>query len=255
MPNYQIVSRGRHGDKRWHRHSDYGFARQSAVVPLVTAELPKAAMTLPIALIELDGGYLPAAVLGLEPNSNLFVTDDGRWQHGYIPAGLRGYPFRLADTEDGQQVLCIDEDSGLITGGDEGEAFFDENEPTAAIREILGFLEQTAKSGNAAKLACTALKHHGLVSPWPITVKASDGERNLAGLFQIDEAALNRLDAAPLQELLRNGALAVAYCQLLSMQHISRLGELAAARTAELAASANKGSMHDTGTFSFGNLS
>ncbi|WP_417539505.1 SapC family protein [Marinobacter sp.] len=258
MPNYQIVSSGRHADKRWLRHSDYRFASQYAVIPMALAELPKAAMTLPIALIEQDDSFVPAAVMGLEPDSNLFVAADGRWRHGYIPAGLRGHPFRLANTEQGQQVLCIDEDCGLISDGPEGEAFFDaHNQPMPAIREILSFLEQTAKSGQAAKHACTALKQHGIVSPWPITISTSEGDRNVTGLFQIDEAALNGLEAGALEELMRAGALLVAYCQLLSMQHISRLGELAKARAAEGADASAKISTdftNATGTFNFGNL-
>ncbi|QWV18498.1 SapC family protein [Stutzerimonas zhaodongensis] len=258
MPNYQIVSSGRHAGKRWLRHSDYRFASQYAVVPLALAELPKAAMTLPIALIEQDGTFVPAAVLGLEPERSLFVAADGQWQGGYIPAGLRAYPFRLAATDQGQQVLCVDEDSGLVTEDLQGEAFFDEhNEPTPAIREILSFLEQTASSGQAAKQACDSLKQCGVVSPWPITVTTSEGDRNLGGLFQIDEAALTSLEPAALHELMRAGALPAAYCQLLSTQHLSRLGELARLKAAEIAASTstnNSGYANDSGTFTFGNL-
>jgi len=53
------------------------------------------------------------------------------------------------------------------------------------------------------------------------------GEQNVAGLFRIDEAALNQLPAEAFMELRDAGALLCAYCQLLSMQHLQTLGQLA----------------------------
>jgi hypothetical protein len=60
---------------------------------------------------------VPVAVQGLAPGQNLFVAPDGRWLAAYTPAAYRGYPFQLAHAENGQQVLCFDEESGLITDG------------------------------------------------------------------------------------------------------------------------------------------
>ena len=46
-------------------------------------------------------------------------------------------------------------------------------------------------------------------------------------MFQIDEAALNALPDEAFLELRRAGALLIAYGQLLSMQHLPLLGQLA----------------------------
>ncbi len=51
----------------------------------------------------------------------------------------------------------------------------------------------------------------------------------MEGLFRIDEAALNQLPAEAPIELRNTGALLCAYCQLLSIQHLQTLGQLAAA--------------------------
>jgi hypothetical protein len=45
-------------------------------------------------------------------------------------------------------------------------------------------------------------------------------------LFQVDEAALNQLPPEALHEVRHSGALLLAYCQLLSMQHLSLLSQL-----------------------------
>lgn len=261
MPNFQVISRERHASQRWQRYTSYAFAVHEAVMPLAAAELPKATMGLPLAFIEQHGAFVPVAVLGLQAGSNLFVGTDGRWAGSYIPAALRGHPFRLAQTEEGQQVLCIDEDSGLVTGGPAGERFFsDDGKPAQATLDILNFLTQTEQSRAAAAVACAALARHQLIRPWPITVKNDVGEQQIAGLFQVDEAALNQLAGEALQELARAGALAVAYCQLLSMQHLPLLGQLAQAR-AQAAAPVvlPKGDLdleflNRSDTISFGNL-
>ena len=227
MSNFQAISRARHAKQRWKRYANYAFAAADSVVPLVAAELPKAAMSLPVAFIEQGGVYVPAAVLGLQPGNNVFVAPDWRWVGQYIPAAFRSYPFRLAKTEDGQQVLCIDEDSGLLTDGSIGEPFFaDDGQPARVILDILNFLTQIEQNRTATAAACVVLQKHQLIRPWVITVKKDSGEQQIAGLFQIDEAALNQLPGEALLELRETGALLMAYCQLLSMQHLPVLGQL-----------------------------
>ncbi len=77
---------------------------------------------------------------------------------------------------------------------------------------------------------------HQLIQPWPIKLQTTAGEQAVEGLFRIDEAALNQLPAEALIELRNTGALLCAYCQLLSMQHLQTLGQLAAARAQAQAA-------------------
>jgi len=105
MTTIYPISQTRHAAKHWQRFSSYAFAANSAILPLVGTELAKAALAFPIALIQQGKGFVPAAVLGLEPGKNLFVAPDGRWLGSYVPSALRGYPFLLGNTEDGKQLL------------------------------------------------------------------------------------------------------------------------------------------------------
>lgn len=231
MSDYQVISRERHSTQRWQRYTNHAFAAADAVCPLTQAELSKAAMCLPIAFIEQDGGFFPAAVLGLQPGQNLLVAPDGRWLGNYVPAAVRSYPFRLAPTSDGQQVLCVDEGSGLVAPANNGEVFFNEaGEPGEVLLGILDFLKQVEASRLATMTACAALQKHQLIRPWPVSLKSESGEQQVGGLFKVDEAALNVLSAEALLELRDAGALALAYCQMLSMQHLPMLGSLLEAR-------------------------
>ena len=232
MPQITALTPERHAHKRWTRFSSYAFARDRAVAPLVGAELARAARSLPVVFLQQSETWLPSALLGLAPDTSLMVSPDGRWLAGYVPAALRGYPFQLAHAQNDQWVLCIDESSELIVDGPEGEAFFDaDNQATPAVKEILDFLGQVARNREATAKACAALARHNCLQPCPITVKTDSGGKQISGLYQIDESALNQLDDAAFLELRRLGALPIAYLQTQSLQHLPRLAELAKART------------------------
>lgn len=232
MPQITALTPEHHGHKRWQRYTSYTFARERAVTPLVGAELARAALALPIVFLQQDETWFPAALLGLAPDTNLLVAPDGRWRGNYVPASLRGHPFQLARSQDDQWVLCIDESSELITDGPEGEAFFGpDDKPSAAVSEILDFLGNVARSRELTEKACAALARHGCLQPCPITVKTDSGEKQLSGLHQLDEDALNQLDDVAFLELRQLGALPIAYFQAQSLQHLPSLTKLAETRT------------------------
>ena len=231
MPTFHAISKTTHGQQRWQRYSSYAFARQDALAPLVAQELPRAALHLPIAFVAQGGQFMPVAVLGIAPGQNLCVASDGRWLGGYTPAAYRSHPFALAQLADGQQALAFDADSGLLTQDSSGEPFFDEaGQPAPAVQEILGFLTQVQANRALTQRICQALAAEQLLQPWPITVQTDSGAHQVEGLSRIDEAALNALPADALKVLQQAGALPVVYSQLLSMQHLPVLGQLAQAR-------------------------
>lgn len=140
MPTFVAVTRERHGAKRLKASTSYAFMAADTLAPLVVDELPHAMLTLPIAFATQDDHLVPVALLGLAPGQNLMVSADGRWAGAYIPALFRAHPFMLVPDGD-REVLCIDEDSGLVTEGSEGEPFFDDNGSSKLLAEILSFLE------------------------------------------------------------------------------------------------------------------
>jgi len=228
MTRFVAVSVERHANKCWRRFSSYDFARAQSVVELVAAELPKAAVAMPIALMRGgDASYRLVALLGLEPGNNLYVAPDGRWLGRYIPAVLRGHPFRLLNTGDDRYVLCLDEDSDLF--GDEGEPFFVAGQVAPALSEVVSFLQQIEVNRQRTVQACALLDQHALITPWAVTVQGTAGEHRIEDLYRVDETAMGQLSGTALVALRDAGALALAYCQLLSMQQLPLLGELSAA--------------------------
>ncbi len=228
MSNYHVVSCERHAQQRWRSASNHAFARDHAVVAIAAAEAPAAALSLPMAFIDEGDCFMLIAVLGA--HGNLFVAPDGQWRNAYLPAVLRSYPFALASTADGQRVLCIDEDSGLLCGGPGGEPLFIDGKPSAALRSVWRRLLHDEQDRLATRAACGVLQKFRLLRPWPLRFNDAGGERQCDTVFQIDEEALKRLPAEALGEMQACGALQLAYCQLLSRPHQAQLHALQAAR-------------------------
>lgn len=222
MPNYVAVSKELHKNMFWKPVSNFSFAAQDALCPIVIQEAPRAALHLPIAFSKMGDHFGLFVVQGFEPGSNYLVDATGNWLAGYIPAAYRGFPFALTNAED-QQVLCFDSDSGLINDK-EGNTFFDETgEPSAQIKQTLDFLSQVSQNHSVTVALCLLLEKLDLLEPWPISVKKDDEDVSVDGLFCIDEGKFNSLKVEDLVTLRDRGVLALIYCQLLSMQNLARI--------------------------------
>jgi len=138
-PELTVISKEIFSGKAWRRYTGYAFAAGETLIPLVVAELAQAVPAMPLGFVQSGKGFQLVAVTSLQPGGNLFVAPDGRWLGAYVPAALRGYPFRLVKPQDrADSVLCIDEASGLVVEGGQGETFFDEDgRPSKALRDAL----------------------------------------------------------------------------------------------------------------------
>ena len=120
MAKLAAVNKTTHGQKVWRRPTNYRFAAEEALTPIVLAEVVHVGSWMPILFVERPGRYVLSAMMSPVPKQNLFVGPDGQWLGGYMPSSLRSYPFRLLRPEGSEQMaLCIDEDSGLVADADE----------------------------------------------------------------------------------------------------------------------------------------
>lgn len=227
-PQLIAVTRERYAGKKWRRVSGYGFAATKALVPIVGAEIGRAAPALPLAFVQEAGRFVLVAVLSVMPGRNILVGADGRWLGGYIPACLRGYPFSLAPSQDpGQLVLCIESGAGAVAADGAGEDFFDQDgnlSPT--LKKVLDFLGQFERYRVATNVAVSALVEAGIIRPWSIQIKVEDSNRDIAGLHCVDEAALHALSDDAFLKLRKSSSLPIAYAQLLSMVFMGVLTQL-----------------------------
>jgi hypothetical protein len=165
--------------------------------------------------------------MGLTKEANVFVGPAGQWLGGYVPAVLRSYPFSLGRVAGRDQpVVCIDEDSGLVVDetAPNAETFFDAaGNPSSTTNSVTEFLQRIEQDQTPTDLAVAALAEAHVLKPWALTVPVGEQQITVEGLYQVDEAALNRLDDASFLKLRKTSGLPVAYAQLLSTGQVSVL--------------------------------
>ena len=226
MVNIVPVDFKRHARKGWRRPVGYRFADKDAVVALVASEFPRAALSLPIGFVEQSGFFVPVMVTSPVPGHNLAVGPTGEWLTGYVPVVLRVYPFSTS-TLAGDDILCIDEASGLVVdANDTTEKFFEADgtlSPTVAA--IFHLLRQTDQHRIVTNRAIVELSDAGLIKRWPLVVPVGQEQIPVQGLYCIDNMALKSLDDRSLLEV--RTSLGFAYAQLLSMGQVEVLSKLA----------------------------
>lgn len=224
------VSLERHTGRTWQRPADFLFAREDAICVLVGPEAPRAMLSMSIAFMAHADMHVPVAVLGHKQGQNLFVAQDGRWLVDYIPAVYRAFPFRLARSAEGNDVLCVDEAAGGVNESPSGEPFFNpDGSPAKLVAEAMNLLSRIEREHLATRNACALLVRHEVLEPWPLHYQDGDEVKAITGLLRVAEARLKALDGAALQELHESGALQLAYCQMWSMPQVHQMAKLRAA--------------------------
>jgi len=227
----QPLEPARHGKLRLAPVGEFGFARSANAVVLLASEFAFALRSYPI-VFTTGATAMPAAVLGLKGDENLFVDAAGQWERdAYVPAYVRRYPFIFFEQPGGERLtLCIDEAAELLseTGP---RPLFNGVEAADAIRQALELCTVFQRDAAATRAFVDALEAKALLVERRADVALERGDRMaLAGFRVIDEAKFNALDDATVLDWRKRGWLALAYCQLLSTGGWSGLVERAARR-------------------------
>jgi hypothetical protein len=229
----EVIEAGRHKAVRLAPHDGYGFAAGATAIPVNVAEFAKAAVTYPVVFAGRET-LSPVVVTGLRRGQNLFVGEDGAWEaQAYVPAYARRYPFILTrpDPKREQVMLCLDMASPRVTEDEAARPLFEGDEPSELARNALDFCLTFQRQAMATEAVTAALREAGVLQAQRGEVSLPGGESlRLTDFHVVDEAALNALSDEAWLELRRTGAVAAAYCQLVSMNNWQALSRRAEAR-------------------------
>ena len=222
----------------------FGFARAGHAVPLTVTEFSLAALTGPIIFVGED--KTPLAVMGLNPNENLFLREDGLFEAGvYIPAYIRRYPFVFANDPNAQQsILCIDRAAEFIVEGGDMAFFNEDGTATEYTQSCIEFCNNYEVERQRTVNFVDMLKQWDLfeiktASHTPLNEDGTAGEPQvIAEFFGISEEKLLALPQPKLAELRDNGALIQIYAHMISLVGWDRLIALQMYKVATAAAEA-----------------
>jgi len=174
------------------------------------------------------GRFEPSALLGFQPQENLFFVD-GRWDAAYVPLQIQRQPFSLitrrAETEGNPPNLDVALDLSQTVQSQEGERLFlEDGQPTKFLQGITSMLSALVEGAKETYTFTGRLAELNLIEPVQIDIEFVDGsETKLQGLYWIAAAALKGLSAAQLAELRDREFLEWMYFQMASTAHVSSL--------------------------------
>jgi len=217
--NITLLNRDAHKNLKLQRRSDFAFARKTHLVPLALQEFHQAARDYPILFVGEGEAQTPVALLGLKPETNSFVDEQGGWITGtYVPAFVRRYPFVLADTENDNFSVCFDADYDGWSE-EEGEPLFDEEgKNTNYLQEVIQFLQSFTVEMRRTQAFVDRMKELKLMEKKRLDLRHPSGEQfSINDFYGIDEKAFLELDDADILALHKEGFLGAIYAHLISL--------------------------------------
>ena len=221
MTNIVVLDHQKHGALRVDARPSARLGDNQRFVQVIVREFPILAVHYPI-LISKDsetGAFFCGAVLGFDPQENLFLSEAGH--AGYRPLNLQRAPFFAAG--DG---LAIDLDSPRLASG-EGQALFGEDgQPTPYLESVKTSFGDLRPGLEMTKIFIATLMTMKLIEPISISLGFDDGsKRDLAGLYSINQETLRALPDASVIELFRRGYLQLIYLMIASLKQIPVLAK------------------------------
>jgi hypothetical protein len=210
---------------------DYAFCQNLNSAPLMGVEFARAALEYVIVFADTGDTVLPAVILGIRVDENLYVIEQGGWQANYVPAFFRRYPF-VFFSQDGSKTftLCIDDAfPGFNQSGCGERLFGDDGKPTPYLDNVLKFVQQYQLEFQRTRAFCKRLKELNLLEPMQAQMNLSSGEHlALEGFSVVNRARLKTLSAEVLAEMVRSDELELIYNHLASIRNFATLRERAA---------------------------
>lgn len=222
------VTATRHGDWSLEIANDFAFSKNVNSVPLMAVEFPNAASEYAIVFSGTEEAVIPAVILGMRNDENLYLTEVGGWQAKYVPAFVRRYPFVFSLSEDGKTfTLCIDESFPHFNQEGRGERLFTEDKkPTPFVERVLKFLEQYQIEFQRTQAFCKKLLDLDLLEPMRAQAELGTGEKlSLGGFMAVNRAKAKALAPEKLAELAKGDELELLYLHLHSMRNFRSMAD------------------------------
>jgi hypothetical protein len=223
------LSATQHHDCSVEPSTDFSFTAKVNSVPLMAVEFPQAAAEYAIVFAGSGDNIIPAVILGLKRDQNLFLSSsDATWEAKYKPAFVRRYPFVFSGTSDGQRfVLCIDEAFSGFNRQGRGQKLFDgDGKATPFVENVAKFLQEYQTQFHRTRSFCHKVQELGLLEPMQAKVERPGGESLALGGFQaVNRTKLRELPGDRLAELAKTDALELLYLHIQSLRNLIGLPE------------------------------
>lgn len=204
----------------------FAFSASVNAVPLMAVEIARAADEYAVVFTGVGDDVMPAVVLGVKGDQNLYLGPEGRWTAKYVPAFIRRYPFVFASSADGKTLtLCIDEAyPGLNKDGRGERLFAPGGSPTPYVERVLSFLKEYQAQFVLTQAFGRRLHELGLLEPMQAQVSTPAGAKlSLSGFMVVNRQRLSELAPEQLHSLAQTDGLELLYLHLYSMRNFNEV--------------------------------
>jgi len=216
------LSSDQHGNYRVRSQETAPFLVGQHAVPITTDEFALVQRYMPIVFSAGDEA-VPLALMGLNEGVNVFMDDAGKLidQNFYVPAYVRRYPYMLARLHpDAQELsLCFDPTSPAIGPFEDGEALFENGQPSEVTRNILAFAESFEQAGLRTQQFMNEIRELDLLMEGEMSIQPEGAEQPFVyrGFQMINEEKLNDLRGDQLRKMMKSGMLPLLHAHLFSL--------------------------------------
>ena len=218
------LSSSAHGAWKARRMESAPFLAQTHAVPLTVEEFALAQRHFPI-VFSVGDNPVPLALMGLNEGVNVFVDEEGKLTSDvYVPAYVRRYPFMLArlrpDVD--ELSLCFDPTADAVGAFEEGEALFQDDQPSETTKQILGFCENFEQAGMQTGAFMKELADNKLLIDGEVSIQPEGSAQPFIyrGFQMISEDALKNLRGDVARKMIQSGLLPLIYAHLFSLSLI-----------------------------------
>lgn len=216
------LSSQQHADFKIRAADKAPFLAKQHAVPVTVEEFPLVQRFMPIVFSQGEEP-VPLALMGLNEGVNVFVSDEGRLTETnfYVPAYVRRYPYMLARLrpEAEELSLCFDPTSPTIGAFDEGDALFENGQPSELTKNILSFNESFEQAGARTQNFMTELTEMGLLMDGEVSIQPDGADQPFVyrGFQMVNEEKLVDLRGDQLRKMSQSGMLPLLYAHLFSL--------------------------------------
>ena len=175
------------------------------------------------------GEFYAAALFGLEPEENLFLSDQG-WDASYVPMMIRKQPFYIG-LKDGEKnedanslVVTMDPDSPRVSQSSGESLFNPDGSATEFLNEKMEVLERVHQGYEHTRGFVHALSEHGLLEQFVLELNLQDGStKQMLGFYTVNEERVQSLSGDTLAEFSSKGYLMPLFMILASNSKVREL--------------------------------
>lgn len=208
--------------------SDYTRFAKEHLIPVLAREIPNLAAEFPIVFVKNTetGQFIPVALMGIKPDVNLYCQST-EWSSPVTPLGFTNAPLSITKTpeKDDNVIVCIDEDSPMISQEEGSRLFTDSGERTEYLTARTNALLDVAAMHQQTQVICQYLAQKNLLNPQQLTLKLDSDQQNINinGVYVVDDKSFNEISDENFLELKNKGLLPIIYAHRASLNQISRL--------------------------------